>query len=504
MRISLLAKFVLSSLVAGIVLVGIMIGLIQFYAFQNFSDYVTQMEYGQLDDLGRILGEKYQENKSWDFLQDNHPGWQKILRQAGLITRPGNRGPGNLDFVNPRPPLPQRRPGPPPGLNEQGPRQQVPRDQDPFPPVQNPRGQATLGSRVTLLDQNHQVVMGRTFSMDFSLVRPILNQGGPVGFLGFEKTGHLSHPLDVKFIKQQKKSFYLAGGIFLLCSGLISFLLARHLLAPIRELSRGTRALGNRRFDTRISPGTRDELGRLADDFNRMAITLGDYELRQTQWLSDISHELRTPLSILQGELEAVQFGIRKLDKGTVDSLSEEVNHLIRLVNDLHDLSMAETEMMTLTKVPLDAGKILEDTLGRFAGQFNKNRIRIETHFCPLPHARVSADPDRLVQLFSNLLKNSLRYTDSPGRLDLGYHYSKEEIIIHIEDSAPGVPVFQRDRLFERLFRVEKSRNRERGGSGLGLSICKYITDAHSGIIQVVEGSLGGLKIEIRLPKINA
>ncbi len=192
------------------------------------------------------------------------------------------------------------------------------------------------------------------------------------------------------------------------------------------------------------------------------------------------------------------------MDKASVESLSEEVSHLIRLVNDLHELSMAEAEMMALTKVPVDAGKLLEDALGRFEEQFKKNRLQIEPHFNSQSRALVSADPDRLIQLFSNLLKNCLGYTDSPGRVNLGYHYSKEEIIIHIEDTAPGVPVLLQSRLFERLFRVEGSRNREKGGSGLGLSICKYIAEAHSGSIQVVDGSMDGLRIEIRLPKIKA
>ena len=484
---------------------------------QNFSDYVTQMEYGQLEGLDQILEAEYRKNGDWEFLQNNPLAWQRIMRRAGLITRPlQSRG----GLQPPGPP-----PGPPQGLREQGPKfhdqgrqtperndprnqnpkNQGPRNQNHFPPGPNPGpGQGELGPRVSLLDQNHEVVMGRGLPIEPSLLRPILINGIPVGFLGFEKASHLSHPLDVKFIKQQKKSFYLAGGIFLLCSGLISFLLARHLLAPIQKLSKATRALEQRHFDTRITLGTRDELGRLADDFNRMATTLGAYELRQIQWLSDISHELRTPLSILQGELEAVQFGIRKMDKASVESLSEEVSHLIRLVNDLHELSMAEAEMMALTKVPVDAGKLLEDALGRFEEQFKKNRLQIEPHFNSQSRALVSADPDRLIQLFSNLLKNCLGYTDSPGRVNLGYHYSKEEIIIHIEDTAPGVPVLLQSRLFERLFRVEGSRNREKGGSGLGLSICKYIAEAHSGSIQVVDGSMDGLRIEIRLPKIKA
>lgn len=494
MRISLLTKFSLSFLITGIVLVGILISLIQFYAFQNFSDYVAQTEYNQLNDLTRILEAEYKDNKSWIFLTDNHHAWQKIMQQAGFIPDDG-------------------RPLPPPGIQEgppgrpsrigQGPLFQG-LDQNRFqpPPPGPPRPRDNnLGHRVTLLDKDKKLVMGRYLTDDTAFLRPFPNQEAPIGFLGFEKAGNLSHPLDLQFLKQQKNSFYIAGALFLLCSVITSFLLAFHLLSPIRKLSRATRALGKRQFNTRISLKTTDELGMLAEDFNRMATTLGDYELQQIQWISDISHELRTPLTILLGELEAVQDGIRKLDKGSVDSLHSEVRHLIRLVNDLHDSSMAEGQTMTLNKTPTDAGKLLEQTMARFKDQFNAKEIQVKTN---LPEgAIVLADPDRLIQIFSNLLKNCLAYTDSPGRMTMDYQDLGNEILFTFDDSPPGVPSHLRPRLFDRLFRAERSRNRQKGGSGLGLGLCRHITDAHGGDIQVRKSSIGGLGIDLRLPKIT-
>jgi len=328
MRISLLTKFSLSFLITGIVLVGILISLIQFYAFQNFSDYVAQTEYNQLNDLVRILGVEYNENENWIFLTGNHHAWQKIMQQAGLIPDDGR--------PLPPPEIQEGFPGRPPGVGQGSPPFQG-LDQNRFlpPPPGPPRPRDNnLGHRVTLLDKDKKLIMGRHLAEDTSFLRPFPNQETPIGFLGFEKAGNLSHPLDLQFLKQQKNSFYIAGALFLLCSVITSFLLAFHLLAPIRKLSNATRALGKRQFNTRITLKTTDELGMLAEDFNRMATTLGDYELRQIRWISDISHELRTPLTILLGELEAVQDGIRKLDKEAVDSLHSEINHLIRLVND--------------------------------------------------------------------------------------------------------------------------------------------------------------------------
>ncbi len=492
MRISLLTKFFFSFLLTGIVLVGILISLIQFYAFKNFSDYVARIEYNQLDDLVDILEKELKEKGDFNHLRHNHRAWLSIMQKAGLIN-------------NNMPPIDERRPQPPlletdlpTALREYQPGTKQP----PVPPRRPPQPNANeLGPRVALLDKNKTLIMGRQSIDSPEYLRPIPAQGNPVGYLGFERAPNLSHPLDLQFLKQQKTSFYLAGGIFLFISVLVSFVLAFHLLSPIRKLSRATRALGRRKFDTRIHLNTRDELGQLAEDFNWLATTLGDYELRQIHWLSDISHELRTPLSILQGELEAVQDGIRKLDAASVNSLHSEVCHLIRLVNDLHDLSMAEARMIRLTKSPVDVAGLLAMTLERFTDQFRDNQTRVETDV--VDRVMVLADPDRLVQLFSNLVKNTLTYSDRPARLRITCRTHENQVRLIFEDSAPGAPPHLHSRLFDRLFRVEGSRNRKQGGSGLGLAICKQIVQAHDGKIFATASDLGGLCIEIRLPALE-
>ena len=429
MRMPLLTKFFLSFLLTGVVLVGILISLIQFYAIQNFSDYVSRMEYSQLDDLVSILEREYKDKGNFDHLRQNPMTWLPLMNEAGLAPdihsmvngmagRPMHRKPQAESLSNgarlPKAPSPDRQRMPhPPGKNE-------------------------LGPRVVLLDADKQLIMGAPQHADPTMIRPIPDQGDPVGYLGFNQPKNLSHPLDLRFLKQQKQSFYLAGGIFLLCSVLISFFLAAHLLAPIKKLSRATRALGKRQFDTRIDLNTRDELGQLAEDFNWLASTLGDYEQRQIHWLSDISHELRTPLSILRGELEAVQDGIRKLDNASVNSLHAEVTHLIRLVKDLHDLSMAEANIIRVSKQPVDIAALLAMTLERFSPRIEEKQTEVSVH-AP-GRTMVMGDPDRLIQLFSNLLKNSLAYTDPPGQLRITCQCRGNRIEFEVEDSAPEVP----------------------------------------------------------------
>jgi two-component system sensor histidine kinase BaeS len=152
------------------------------------------------------------------------------------------------------------------------------------------------------------------------------------------------------FLKQQARAFYMVGTIILALAALVAFLLSRHLLAPVQQLIKGTRRLTSRKFDTRINVSTTDELGQLAEDFNQMAQTLEKYEQLRQQWISDIAHELRTPLSILRGEIEALQDGIREASPERLDSLHGEVVHMSRIVSNLHDLSLAESAALHFKK----------------------------------------------------------------------------------------------------------------------------------------------------------
>ncbi len=302
------------------------------------------------------------------------------------------------------------------------------------------------------------------------------------------------------FLKQQTQALYLIGGAILVLAAIVAFLLSRHLLAPIRKLTAGTQALAAREFGTRIEVESGDELGQLAADFNTMAQTLEQYERQRQQWISDIAHELRTPLSILSGEVEALQDGVREVNSVTLDSLRAEARHLSKIVNDLHELSLADAGVLSIKKEPLDPVPVLKETLSHFQTRFEENQITVENRAGNDPPTNIIGDADRLQQLFSNLLENTLRYADSPGTLQIWQERTENRLTLFFEDSGPGVPAEALERLFDRLYRVDKSRSRTQGGSGLGLSICKSIVTAIGGEIRAVNGPSGGLRIEIELP----
>jgi len=240
-----------------------------------------------------------------------------------------------------------------------------------------------------------------------------------------------------------------------------------------------------------------DELGRLAEDFNRLAQALERNEQLRRRFMADVSHELRTPLAIVKGELEAIEDGVRPLSRESLASLNHEVAALGKLVDDLYQLALADVGALAYRKEPVEITQLLQEAVDSLGERFNERRLSVETDLAP---ARAFADGDRLTQAFRNLLENSLRYTDAGGRVRIVARRHAGKIRIVVEDSDPGVPAQAMPHLFERFYRVDGSRSRANGGAGLGLAICRSIVEAHDGEIKARSSPLGGLAVEIELP----
>ena len=224
---------------------------------------------------------------------------------------------------------------------------------------------------------------------------------------------------------------------------------------------------------------TTDELGKLASDFNLLALTLEKNEQARRQWVADISHELRTPIGILRGEIEALQDGVRQADADALQSLQSETLRLGRLVDDLYQLSMSDLGALNYCKSDLAAFELVKEVVESYRHEFLQRNIRLQ--LSGKGDFRVFGDGERLRQLFTNLLDNSLKYTDEGGLLKIETHAGRQHLIIDFMDTSPAVPEEALERLFERLYRAENSRNRETGGAGLGLSICRNIVEGPPG-----------------------
>lgn len=467
-----------------VMVVVLMVGIMRYFVTRNFTDYVNKAALERYSDFADALAAEYQQHGGWQTLKNNPQRWEQIL-QASLPLR-------DSEESRPAPAAPpqgveSRPPGATPG--------------EPKPAKILRRIQRTA-RRLALFDAEKQRIVGADAQVSpagFAL-QEISVDGRTVGWLGLHKRQNLSNPLVIVFLKQQYQAFYIIGGVILLLAAVAAFFLSEHLLAPIRKLTAGTQALAARRFDTRIEVESRDELGQLAADFNSMAQTLENDENMRQQWISDISHELRTPLAILGGEVEALKDGVRKVNRENLDSLHAEVRHLNKIVNDLHELSLADAGMLFIKKEPVDCVQVLNETLRLFKLRFDQKQITLESSLQNQHPITVVGDSDRLRQLFSNLIENTLRYADSPATLKIGHERTANRLLLFFEDSGPGVPEASLPKLFDRLYRVDKSRSRTQGGTGLGLSICKSIVTAFGGEIRAANAAHGGLRIEIELP----
>jgi two-component system sensor histidine kinase BaeS len=433
----------------------------------GFLDYVNKAELAKLDALREDLETDYAEAQGWNFI-DERERWL-----AHTFIRAGS-GPDGRQAPPDQPPPRRAMPG---------------RHHD---------HAFGLTDRLSLHAADGRLLAGSAQPHEHAVRRDIEYDGNVVGYLELAPVVALSDAPDLQFAAQQRDALYFAAIVILVVAAGAAAVFSRLLAAPIRELARGTHALAAGRYDARITLPQRDELGRLAVDFNALAQALERNREARKQWVADISHELRTPIAILQAELEALEDGVRPLDAGAVGSLSSEVGRLAALVDDLYELARSDAGALSYNKEVLDLGSLLEETVATFRERYAAAGLSLE-----LTHGKAAAilgDGDRLHQLFSNLLENSLRYTDRGGRVRVVHERRDESVRVTIEDSAPGVPDEALPRLFDRLYRVDPSRSRETGAAGLGLAICASIVKAHDGGIAARHSSLGGVAIDVDLP----
>jgi two-component system, OmpR family, sensor histidine kinase BaeS len=494
MKVKLSHKLFAAFLCTSSLTVVAMVVITQTFATRNFTDYVNRVEMEKLSNLMNEFKDEYIRHRGWDTLRDDDELWWDILRSKNV------HGDLDLPFSAPPPPPPHgeeefRRQGHHLFMPPRGPQE---KETPPFPP--QPHDPFRMPFRISLFDEAMRLVAGNVSPPQEQILKPIEVDGKTVGWLGIRKRTQLSQPLEMEFEREQTRVFFLTGLVALGLAGLLSLVFSGHLVRPIRKLIEGTRALSRREFETRVVIASHDELGQLASDFNNLAQTLDRYERMRKQWLSDISHELRTPLSILRAEIEAMQDGVREITLDGLASLHAEILYLAKIVNDLHDLSLADSAMLAVKTGPVSVIRVLRSTLRSFETRFKDRDMQVEDAMTSEPDFVLAGDENRLKQLFSNILENTLRYADSPGTLKIWHDHTGDELILNFMDSGPGVPEESLERLFDRLYRVDQARNRGHGGSGLGLAICKGIIEALGGKIKAANGAGAGLWITIVMP----
>lgn len=305
---------------------------------------------------------------------------------------------------------------------------------------------------------------------------------------------------DAQFLESQYRGAAIIVALLLALAALPALWFARMGARRLAAMQKAANAIAQGDLTARVAVTGRDEVSAMGSDINSMAESLSKLDSSRRRWLAEISHELRTPLSVLVGELDALKDGIRPLTMTAVQSLLDEAQRLGRLVNDLHFLAMSDLSGTSCQAMKTDAVLILSQVQARFEQAFRDANIALSVDCGGLSTLPVIWDRPRIDQVLANMLTNSLRYTNAPGRARIALSSSASDVFIQIDDSAPSVDDAHLDRLFDPLYRVEESRSRDSGGSGLGLSLSNVIVKSHSGRMTASRSYLGGLAITITLP----
>lgn len=301
-----------------------------------------------------------------------------------------------------------------------------------------------------------------------------------------------------------RHSLLLAGSAAGAAGVLLIGLFTRQALSPVRGLTSAARRLGKGDLSYRVPQARRDEVGQLAATFNEMAAGLEEAALQRRAMTADIAHELRTPLTNIQGYLEAIKDGVVQPDTETIGVLHEQTVHLAHLVDDLRLLAVADAGRLNLDRRPERLDLLAEDAVAAFRPRAADKKVALTVVAAPaIQHAAL--DRTRIRQVIANLVENALRHTPEGGRVTVSVGpLGPETLRLAVEDSGPGIPSGQLEKIFDQFYRVDPSRSRATGGAGLGLTIVKKLVEAHGGSARAESEPGYGARFIIELPVSNA
>ena len=277
-----------------------------------------------------------------------------------------------------------------------------------------------------------------------------------------------------------------------------SYLLARKITVPLQRLSAAAEAIRQGRQPSAVPLVNCDEIGQLTQTFNQMAEQLARTEQMRREFLANTAHELRTPLAVLQGNLENMLEGVIQPDMERIFFLQEEVMRLTRLVGELRELSLAEAGQLVLHREALDINALLQRVIGMLQPLFDEKGLQVHCDLAALPS--VQADRDRMQQVFYNVLTNAQRYAPAGGNIQVHSWSAGTSLFLSVADDGEGIPAADLPHVFDYFYRADKSRSRESGGSGIGLSLARRFVESHGGHIWAANTATGGAEITMELP----
>jgi signal transduction histidine kinase len=318
----------------------------------------------------------------------------------------------------------------------------------------------------------------------------------PTGFL-FLRDRKRSQ-LEKIFLSSVNRSITVAAVLSILAAVILTAIYSRRTLKPIQELTSAAEKISRGELDQEVRVKSRDEVGKLASAFNSMAEDLKEQERLRKNMVSDVAHELRSPLTKTHGYLEAIKEGRMEAKPRVIDSLYKNSELLKKLVDDLHDLARAEAGKLDLEKQPI----LLRDIVKR---AIESVRVKLEEKGIDLKvdsgeDALLDVDPDRVHQVFQNLIDNAVIHVEEGGHIRITTELEDGYVRVSVSDDGEGIPEKDLPHIFNRFYRVDSSRSRSSGGTGLGLTIAKELVEAHGGEIEVSSERGQGATFSFTLP----
>lgn len=517
-------------------LVALGMGLATRLSFRaGFLDYREAVEEQRLRSLALDLADDYADAGNWNALRDSK-NWRQaigrfIRQEAELRLK---------DEKNAAPPT--------------APDRDAQRDARRKERARRDWETAHLRSSLGLLDTDRRTLIAGVPPGPRASWQAVELDGTVVGWLTRDPVApDITDAIDRRFEQGQRTAGLVIALFSLLLAALAAMIMSRGLIAPLRRITETTTRLADGDFSARVALGgpeasgpdlsganpsganlsganpsganpsrpdpphpgpcatnaperrshgktaPPDELELLARQLNHLAGVLENNEQARRTFMAEVAHDLRTPLTILRGEIEALEDGLRPITPEALASLRLEAELLARLVDDIHTLSLADLGVLSFARQDMDLVPCLRAVLAASRDRLAARGLGLEENL-PASPLFLEADPARLTQALRNLLENSLRYTDPGGRVRVTCRREEDAARIDILDSPPGVPAERLPRLFERFYTGDAARSRSRSGSGLGLAICKTLIEAQGGRIRALPSALGGLCIRITLP----
>lgn len=295
----------------------------------------------------------------------------------------------------------------------------------------------------------------------------------------------------------------LAGGLALLLSALLAVVISRSVAGPLQKMAAAAGEVAEGNYDQALPLEGPDEVRRVAGSFNTMTARVKDTQQAQRDFLANVSHDLKTPITVISGWSQAMLDGAAATpeeQQRAAETIYDEAGRMQRMVSDLLVLARLESGQLPLVVKPLDLAEVLADVRRGFSPQAQEKGVTLSLLDTTIPP--VNGDRDRLLQVFGNLVDNALAFTPSGGLGEMAAMADGPWVVATVRDSGPGIPPDELPRIFERFYRVEKSRARTDGGrgAGLGLAIVRELVEAHGGTISVASPPGEGATFTVRLP----